>query len=646
MKTPTFEAASTSHLRPILMIEDNPGDARLITEFLKEVPAPSSFNLHCAATLSEGLSLLARQAYDLVLLDLSLPDASGVDIVARLQKEYSSVPVVVLTGLSDEAMAIQAVQMGAQDYLVKGTLDGIHLSRAIRHAIERKRIEEALRFQMTLLACESEASLDGILIVLNSQQIHSWNSRFLELWRISEYEIETMSEPQLFSRLKSQLMQPKLLSAESSELGGTPANRQPVEILLRDGRMLEFFSSPILSPEDHHYGRAWYFRDVSERKRIEQMKDEFISTVSHELRTPLAIVKGAIANLKDGIAGPLDERQSRVVEISYRNVERLSRLINDLLDLSRLESGKSRIQRRLVSTTHLFSEVIQNFQSEADEKNLRLLPQIESGVADIYADYDMVMQVLNNLMNNALRFAKNQVVLHARPVASQTSESEKQHYVMLSVCDDGIGIEPDSMKLLFNKFQQINRPMGGAGYKGTGLGLAICREIVDLHQGRIWAESSVGEGTQFHFEVPSYEEETDFRVTLAETIDRSSFKGENLAVIAFHVDNLKELRQEVAESTLKACLGDVAHRIRSHDLRRIDTLYHYTPADFMLIINKADERVIGKVVERVRETFKTQLAARTSLPLQLQYGFAIYPHQALSAERLVEVALRNLKSLA
>ncbi len=256
---------------------------------------------------------------------------------------------------------------------------------------------------------------------------------------------------------------------------------------------LETVVQPILDAQKKVRRFQTSSRDISERKRAEQMKDEFISTVSHELRTPLTIIKGAISNLKDGVVGPMNDKQTRVVEISGRNVDRLARIINDLLDLSRLESGKSFLNRRRIEIDHLIKETLQNFQWAAKEKNIDLSSAVEPKLPTFYADPDMIVQVLTNLLNNALRFTRTWVKVQAKLVNGS---------VQVSVTDDGTGIAPEDMYLLFNKFQQIHRPSGGAGYKGTGLGLAISKEIIDKHQGRIWAESVVGKGATFYFSLP------------------------------------------------------------------------------------------------------------------------------------------------
>lgn len=234
-------------------------------------------------------------------------------------------------------------------------------------------------------------------------------------------------------------------------------------------------------------------RDITERKSLEKMKEEFIFTVSHELRTPLSIVKAFLGNLQIGTAGTLNEKQSEILEISIRNVNRLTRLINDLLDISRLESGKAKLNRRACLLHSLLHETLDQFQENSKSRQIKLIRNIPDSLPTIYIDSDMIIQVVFNLLDNAFRFANSRVELKVEL---------RQDEVEVIVIDDGLGIPPESLSLLFNRFQQINRPSGGAGYKGTGLGLVICNEIINLHQGKIWVESQKEKGAQFHFTLP------------------------------------------------------------------------------------------------------------------------------------------------
>lgn len=248
--------------------------------------------------------------------------------------------------------------------------------------------------------------------------------------------------------------------------------------------------------------------EVNEQKRMGELKDEFVSAVSHELRTPLTIIQNAVSNLKDEIGGPLTEDQQAILEVTTRNCERLAKLINDLLDLSRLESGKTQLYRRRLEPGPFFQEVVNNFSTLAQEAGVQLVLETMPKLPAIYVDIDMLVQVMNNLLNNALRFAKQRIVLRIaerKDTLSPLSDGPEEvaRFLQISVVDDGIGISEKDIGLIFNKFAQINRPVGGSGYKGTGLGLVICKDIIELHQGKIWVESKPAEGARFHFILPT-----------------------------------------------------------------------------------------------------------------------------------------------
>ncbi len=230
---------------------------------------------------------------------------------------------------------------------------------------------------------------------------------------------------------------------------------------------------------------------VAERKELDRLKDEFLSTVSHELRTPLTIVKEALDNLRDGIAGNLNEEQKKVVNIGRENVDRLTLLISDLLDLSRLESGKATFNKAAVDLQQLIRSASDNLGPLAERKRLSLITDLPEDLPQVFADADMINQVITNLVSNALRFARSRITIYAGV--------EDEKLIKISVIDDGKGVSKKQLQMLFDKFVQTSRPQGGAGYQGTGLGLSICKRIVDAHNGQIWVESEEGKGAQFHF---------------------------------------------------------------------------------------------------------------------------------------------------
>lgn len=257
-------------------------------------------------------------------------------------------------------------------------------------------------------------------------------------------------------------------------------------------------------------------KERKERKRLEKIKDEFLTVVSHEIRTPLTIIKSAVGNMQDGILGELTDEQNRAVEIASNNISRLSKIIDNILDISRYESGKARINPELLDINVFIQKVVNDFHEVAQKKNILLGADQVDNFAPIYVDSTLLAQVMFNLLDNSLRYAKSKilirvVILNHGQILEEIKELKEnpafrlpEKYVQISVIDDGPGIQCVKVADVFNKFLQVNRAKGGAGYQGTGLGLAICKEIVELHHGKIWVESDHDEGVRFHFIIPIY----------------------------------------------------------------------------------------------------------------------------------------------
>lgn len=232
-------------------------------------------------------------------------------------------------------------------------------------------------------------------------------------------------------------------------------------------------------------------RDIRERKKLEEMKNDFISSISHELRTPLTSIKGSIDNLLDGIAGKLNDDQREYLAIINGESDRLVRLINDLLDLNKLEAGNIKLFPEEVEYISLIAQVVFNFKELAHEKGLTL--EMEAPSTEIYfkADRDKINQVLINLINNAIKFTEHGGI-------KVVVEDFKNQSVATRIIDTGIGIPQDELDRVFDKFYQLNKPRTGKS-RGSGLGLAITKNLVELHGGKIWVKNKEDKGSEFYF---------------------------------------------------------------------------------------------------------------------------------------------------
>jgi len=241
-------------------------------------------------------------------------------------------------------------------------------------------------------------------------------------------------------------------------------------------------------------------RDITERKEMEEklketmkIKSEFISVISHELRTPLTAIKGGIDLVLDGLSGNINEEQKEVLDISKRNVDRLARLINNVLDSEKFESGKMKLNIQPNNVNEIARDVYEIFAPTAKNTGINLLLELDDNLPEIGFDSDKITQVLTNLVNNAIKFAeKGNVII-------KTTKTEDD--ILVSVSDTGRGIRKDDISKLFNRFEQLGRG-GDRKTGGTGLGLAISKELIEKHNGTICVESTQGKGSTFTFTLP------------------------------------------------------------------------------------------------------------------------------------------------
>jgi signal transduction histidine kinase len=356
----------------VLLVEDSPGDARLIQEMLREPSdAHTAVHLELADRLASAMEHLTNRATDLVLLDLSLPDSHGFETFSRLHTHAPDVAMVVLSGLDDESLAVRAVQEGAQDYLVKGQVDGGTLLRSMRYAIERQRLETV-------------------------------------------------------------------------------------------------------------------------RRDLEQQRDEFFASVSHDLRTPVAAIKAAIgvvlANLPPNMP-PTLQRMLGNIDLAS---DELTTLIEDLLEMARLQSGRVELWRSSVDMRDIVRRAARSLEPLIQARGQQLSLSFPEQPVVLTADAERLGRVLRNLLGNAQKYGREQGAIAVTVERCPTD-------VSISVRDDGPGIPAVDQERIFERFYRVS----GSGSAGSGLGLAIARGLVELHGGHLWVESSPGHGSTFRMSLPS-----------------------------------------------------------------------------------------------------------------------------------------------
>ncbi|MEH2053265.1 ATP-binding protein [Nostoc sp.] len=273
---------------------------------------------------------------------------------------------------------------------------------------------------------------------------------------------------------------------------------------------VEYVSTPIREQGDI-VGAVVIFKDITERQIVEQMKDEFVSVVSHELRTPLTSIRSALGLLARGSLNEQPEKSQRMLEIAFDNTNRLVRLINDILDIERINSGKATMYKQTCNTADLMTQAVDEMRAMAEKAEIKL--ELTTLWVQLWADSDRIIQTLTNLLSNAIKFSspgftvslsaevetRKEINTDTKGISSSSDPCHSN--ILFQVKDQGRGIPEDKLETIFDRFQQVDAS-NSRHQGGTGLGLAICRSIVQQHGGQIWAESTLGEGSTFYFTLP------------------------------------------------------------------------------------------------------------------------------------------------
>jgi len=287
-------------------------------------------------------------------------------------------------------------------------------------------------------------------------------------------------------------------------------------------------------------------------QELNQLKSEFISIVSHELRTPLAIVKESLLLITDEVCGPVTQKQRLVLKNANENVQRLKVLIDDLLDISRIEGKRLKLHYSLVNLNELLEGSSDFFKKLAKEKNIELEYLLPKKQVNIFIDAERINQVATNLINNAIKFTESggRIKVEVRILENR---------VRVGVIDSGIGISRHDLGKLFNKFVQVSRDPQ-MQRKGLGLGVYIAKELVDLHGGEIWAESRLGVGSKFYFTLPGFYARNLLESQVRAQINELLYKGTSLYLVNILFVNFRRLRKQLPIRPVKF-FGEIKHII-------------------------------------------------------------------------------------
>ncbi|MEM7816480.1 MAG: ATP-binding protein [Candidatus Aenigmatarchaeota archaeon] len=328
-----------------------------------------------------------------------------------------------------------------------------------------------------------------------------------------------------------------------------------------------------------------------ELQKLDELKSEFLNTVSHELRTPLTTIREVISQFLDGILGEINPKQREFLLICLEDVDRLKRIIDNLLDISKLEAKRVKLLRENIDIVNLAKTVIANFSAKAVSKNLKLIGNFPKE-AIAYIDRDKIMQVFTNLVGNAIKFTKEGYI--------EIKVIDRDNFVECSVIDTGIGIAKDNLSKVFDKFQQFGKVVGGSE-KGTGLGLSISKGIIDLHGGKIWVESTLGKGTKFTFTIPKYNEKEIYREHITKALEEAIVNKTFFSVIIICDKNYKEKIERLGLEQFNSILKNFSNLINQLIRKSTDNVFIFNQKIFITLFD-ADKNVASNFMQRIRNS--------------------------------------------
>jgi PAS domain S-box-containing protein len=489
----------------ILLVEDNPADADLLAELL-EVSGGVQWELVSVEFLHEAIAHLSKQPFDVVLLDLSLPDSHGLATLTRLREVAPDTAMVVMTGLDDEAIALESVRLGSQDYIVKGQITTQLLVRTIRYAIERSQTFQMLReserrfraifdssFQLTKLLTPAGIVLEINQTALEFAGIRSANIVGRPIWEIPIWQ----KLPNVQEQLKEGI----------AKAGMGEFFRSEIDLLGKSGKIVtvDFSVKPVKNETGQVLLLIAEARDISDRKRAEaeilkalarekelsELRAKFVTMVSHEFRTPLTTIQFSAGLLQDySSQWSIDKKAIHFMRIQLA-IKRMTELLEDILVIGKIEANTLQFQPISLNLEKFCRQLVEEQQlNDSNQHPIAFI--LECGNTDAQMDEKLMRQILGNLLSNALKYSPvgTCVDLHLN---CQNGEA------IFQIKDQGIGIPQADQERILETFY---RATNVGTISGTGLGLAIVKRAVELHGGKLAINSQEGIGTTFTIILP------------------------------------------------------------------------------------------------------------------------------------------------
>ncbi len=485
----------------ILVVDDE----KIIREGSERILTKEGWKVETAENGEKGLGLIQKGNFQIILLDLMMPGIRGMEVLKRVRDDYPKLIVIIITGYATIDNAVEAMKNGAYDFISKPfTPDQLRI--VVRRAEDKLKLEH----EAELLRRERERSLkdiayeksrtltiinqmaDGVLVTDKNGSLVLHNPAAT---RVFGLEKDTPLGKHIFDWTKSKELT-QMVESVLSRGGSNPPQGMTQELSWGNPPNIFFMAhvAPVCNEEGEVLGCVTIFNDVTWFKKLDQMKSEFVEMVSHELRSPLSSVRQQTSLITDRLVGEINEKQQELLNRVLARLDGLLLMINNLLDLSRIEAGGLIQQTEKTFLPEFIQSAIEVMTPEAEKKNLHFEVTIDPQLFTINADRQSMETVFTNLLSNAVKYNQEggKVIINAQ---------NRGEFVEIKIADTGVGVSKVDLPRIFDKFFRI-RTEYTRKVIGSGLGLPLVKTIIEAHLGTITVESESGKGTTFTILLP------------------------------------------------------------------------------------------------------------------------------------------------
>ena len=483
----------------ILVVDDE----KVLRDGCTLVLKPEGYRVLTAANGQEALEQLAAEPVNVVLCDLKMPVMGALEVLEQTSVRYPGIPVIIMTGLGTVADAVECMKKGAYDFVTKPfSID--HLILVVKRALEKHLLEQQTRQlqeeqarNLYNLALEQSrmhtivnCMADGVLVTNREGEVVLCNSTLMQLLGVQAPPPHPGSVQAYVGDRDFQV------AIESLLAGGNPNEARFIAQELCQNRIhLRALSAPFSGPDSQVLGTVTVFHDVTHFKELDEMKNDFVRMVSHELRSPLAAIKQQHAVILDGLAGDLTAKQRELLTRAHAKIQGLLDLINDLLDVAKMEAGYGQLEQVPLDLPGILGELVELLRERAASQQVTLKLVVPDGLPLIQADRRSMEEVFGNLVSNAINYSPDGGEVRITALS-------RGDYLEVEVKDQGIGIEAEEIPKIFDKFYRVKSPKTRQVI-GTGLGLALVKGLIEAHRGSVDVDSEVGAGTTFRVKLPA-----------------------------------------------------------------------------------------------------------------------------------------------